>query len=196
MLPRHDRPRHPSSHMLQILGASQDHGSSEDPVQLLLGCHTRIRTFTALAARLSSEEPAPDADVAKAAHRVHRYYSVALPLHEADEELSIAPRLQRGAPAELGEALLVMKRQHLELDAMLAGLLPLWRLIADEPRRRSDLSPGMAREVDRMEELWAQHLTKEEELIFPAMRRLLDTSELARITVEMRERRAPAPSTR
>ena len=95
--------------MLQILGASRDHGSSEDPVELLLGCHARIRTFTALAARLSSAEPAPEADVAEAARRVRRYHAVALPLHEMDEELSIAPRLQRGAPAELGEALAAMK---------------------------------------------------------------------------------------
>jgi hypothetical protein len=167
--------------MLQILGASRT--NHEGPAELLLSCHGRIRSFTALAARLASSEPASEAVVADVARRVHRYHAIALPLHEADEELSIAPRLESSA---LSGALTVMKKEHLELDHVLAGLLPLWEQLAAEPGRRGELSPRMSREVARMEALWSCHLAAEEDLIFPALRHLPDRGG---ILDEMRARR-------
>ena len=169
---------------LQILGASP--AGHEGPVALLLACHGRIRSFTALAAGLASSQPAPDAEVAAAARRVHRYHAVALPLHQADEELSIAPRLTDSA---LAGPLAAMKREHIELDEVLAALLPLWERLAAEPGRRAELSPVLSREVSRMQALWSRHLAAEEELIFPALGRLPD---LARVLEEMRARRAPS----
>ena len=80
--------------MLQILGASQASTAAEGPLELLLGCHQRIRNFTQLASRVASGEPASDADVADAARRVHRYHAIALPLHQADEE----QRLRKSDP--------------------------------------------------------------------------------------------------
>jgi len=82
--------------MLQILGASTHDPATGGPADLLLACHVCIRAFTALAGRLASADPAPDAEVAAAAQRVHRYHFVALPLHQEDEERSIAPRLFTG----------------------------------------------------------------------------------------------------
>lgn len=168
--------------MIRIGGSPK---SGEGPTELLLACHGRIRSFTELAARLASDEPAPDVEVAEAARRVHRYHAVALPLHQADEELSIAPRLARAVP----EALAAMKREHAELDAVLAGLLPLWERLAAEPGLRRELSAALAREVARMQQLWARHLTAEEEVIFPALR-LLAAADLEQIAREMRARRS------
>lgn len=170
--------------MLQILGASR--ASHDGPVEMLLACHERIRSFTSLAAGLASNQPASEADVADVARRVHRYHAVALPLHQADEELSIAPRLESSA---LAEPLAAMKREHVELDQVLAGLLPLWEQLAGEPGRRGELSPRMSREVSRMQALWSRHLAAEEKLIFPALGRLPD---LSRIVEEMRARRVPS----
>jgi hypothetical protein len=68
--------------MLQILGASTHDPATGGPADLLLACHVCIRAFTALAGRLASADPAPDAEVAAAAQRVHRYHFVALPLHQ------------------------------------------------------------------------------------------------------------------
>jgi hemerythrin-like domain-containing protein len=158
---------------------------SEGPAGLLLACHQRIRSFTELAARIASEEPAPDDEVAEAARRVHRYHAVALPLHQADEELSLAPRLEGAVPRELA----AMKREHVELDEVLAGLLPLWERVAAEPRLRRELSSEMAREVGRMQRLWTRHLAAEEELIFPALK-ILAAAELEQIAGEMRARRS------
>ena len=46
--------------------------AEEGPVELLLACHARIRSLTELAVRLAGRDPAPDAEVAEAARRVHR----------------------------------------------------------------------------------------------------------------------------
>ena len=180
--------------MLKILNASGPSPTDSGPAELLLACHGRIRWFTALAARLASAEPASEASVADAALRVHRYHAVALPLHQADEELSIAPRLERGATPEIVDALARMKREHVQLEEVLSGLLPLWQLLSSEPGRRAEVVPGMAREVGRAQALWAGHLAAEEETIFPALGQSLGAGELARITGEMRARRLPSPS--
>jgi hypothetical protein len=66
---------------------------SSDVVDLLLKCHERIRTFIGLACKLGkAQEPSVD-EIRDAASRVSRYFSEALPLHVADEEESILPRL-------------------------------------------------------------------------------------------------------
>lgn len=170
-----------------MIGIGTTATRSEGPVELLLACHARIRSFTELAARLASDERAPEAEVAEAARRVHRYHAVALPLHQQDEELSIAPRLERLAPPAVLEALAAMKRQHVVLDEVLAGLLPRWERLAAEPGLRGELSPAMGRDVARMQVLWAEHLGPEEAVIFPALRSLPDLAEIGR---EMRGRRS------
>ncbi|HET7787595.1 MAG TPA: hemerythrin domain-containing protein [Myxococcales bacterium] len=177
--------------VLQILGASKASSPSEGPLELLLGCHQRIRTFTELAARVASSEPASDADVADAARRVHRYHAIALPLHQADEEQSIGPRLAPLVAPEIRYALGGMRRQHQELDETLATLLPLWERLATEPGRRRQLVARMEKGVARMKELWAHHLSVEEDLIFPEVNRVLNAAQLAAITGEMRARRLP-----
>ncbi len=180
--------------MLQIRTRASDRTTAEGPAELLLACHQRIRDFTALAARLASSEPAPEAAAGDVAARVHRYYAVALPLHQADEEESIAPRLTPLAAEPLLEAIDAMKRQHIALDDVAAVLLPLWEAVAREPRRRADLREKMDREVGRIQVLWAEHLALEEQLVFPAVMQLLEPSVRDVIAAEMRARRAPSPA--
>src|SRR5690349_17228873 len=66
---------------------------TDEPSDALRACHERIRRFLAMAARLASDEIARDDDVWATAGGVARYFDDALPLHEADEDDSIAPRL-------------------------------------------------------------------------------------------------------
>src|SRR5512140_1897216 len=67
----------------------------QDAVDMLLACHQRIRNFTGIALRLAEVEGAGAPEIANAAEAVHRYYAIALPLHEADENESVYPRLSR-----------------------------------------------------------------------------------------------------
>src|SRR4051812_30710357 len=87
--------------MLKQIGERRPAG--EPLLAALLDCHSRIRRFSTLAIRLA-EADAPPNEIAETAAAVHRYFTVALPLHAADEDLSIAPRLAVVAP-ELRELL-------------------------------------------------------------------------------------------
>src|SRR4051812_25565021 len=103
------RRAHNKSMLIQI-------GSPKEPpdiVDILLECHERIRSFTGLARRLASTHGLSEEEVRDAAARVTRYFSEALPLHVADEEQSILPRLSGRSP-ELDAALNGMQREHHE----------------------------------------------------------------------------------
>src|SRR5512135_3248017 len=112
--------------MINNIGFGTTEPTDPDPVDMLLACHSRIRNFTAIAHRLAEAKGAAAAEIANAAEAVHRYYTVALPLHEADENETVYPRLRAamtaaGAPPEAVEA---MVEQHGPIDALVAELVP------------------------------------------------------------------------
>jgi hemerythrin-like domain-containing protein len=160
---------------------------SDGPLFLLLGCHQRIRTFTALAQRVVGGAPAPREQVRDAAVSVYRYFDEALPKHVSDEEQSLDPRLRFAFP-ELAPLLVEMAAQHREIETFLGQLLPFWKLVADEPEATADLDQ-MRATTQRFAALWQPHLTLEERELFPALERLGPQDRLE-IWHEMRERRA------
>ncbi len=161
----------------------------ETAVDMLLGCHEKIRRFTALARKIAECKDASPEQVCDAAADVHRYFTVALPLHEADETLSIEPRLQSAAPdREAGHAAREMLRQHRLINEVLRQLLPLWDALCREPEKSQDFSPRLLTLTSQFEALWSSHLKLEEEHVFPAIHRLT-LEERAEIVREMRERR-------
>lgn len=180
--------------MLKTIRRSNRSPEAEDVSELLLSCHQRIRHFSALAVRLGDEEAAPEERVAEAAAAVHRYFHVALPLHVADEDLSLAPRLLSvGVPAEVREALDAMAAEHPAIEAAIAQAAPLWTSLVTTPARRGALRDELARAGRHLELLFERHLLPEETTIFPALRRHLDPGQLEDIVREMRLRRE-APS--
>jgi hemerythrin-like domain-containing protein len=159
---------------------------SEDAISLLLGCHQRIRHFTEVALRLARNPEAPASDRADAARSVLRYFQVALPLHEADENESIYPRLRRKLrPGALAEANEAMVRQHTEIDAVIAELIPQWQSVAAS----SSPSPELLSITRHLQELWDAHLSLEEEHVVPALRQHLTADDLKSIRDEMSARR-------
>ena len=176
---------------LQISSQAQTPAAEQDAVDMLLACHNRIRSFTAIAHRLATVQGAAPAEIANAAAAVHRYYTVALPLHEADENETVYPRLRdaiaaSGAPPDAVEA---MVEQHGPIDELIAQLVPLWEQAQRAPQQLPDLAPQMATRCARLQELWQEHLALEEETVFPAIRRLLDPATLRQMRDEMRARR-------
>lgn len=65
-----------------------------------------------------------DVRVPESARSAHRYFSVGLPLHAIDEDVSLAPRLLGVAP-ECGALLADLEREHQEILRWLDRLLPL-----------------------------------------------------------------------
>jgi iron-sulfur cluster repair protein YtfE (RIC family) len=126
----------------------------------------------------------------EAANGIRRFFRVALPLHEADEESSVAPRLleaRERAPVE--DALALMVSQHVRLHDVLAELDPLWATIADEPSAIGRLARPILENARRLEDLFTSHMTLEETVIFPLIRTALVDSARSEIVAEMRARR-------
>jgi iron-sulfur cluster repair protein YtfE (RIC family) len=168
-----------------------------DAVDLLLECHERIRTFLAMAGRLATagaaDASAPpsaagEAEVREAASRVARYFTQALPLHALDEEESLLPRL-RGRDLAVDEALEAMAREHDEHEPPLRLLVRACERIAEDPALHREVAPVIAAAAEELERHFAIHLRREEEIIFPAVRRLLDARADTEIVRELRARR-------
>lgn len=159
-----------------------------DLVDLLGECHARIRHFSMLASKVSQRATTPDAQVVEACREVERYFGEALPLHVADEEQSLLPRL-RGRSPDVDDALAEMHAQHgahePELGALLRGLSALHVGAVSEQERA--VLEHQARELERALEA---HLVHEESRIFPAVRRLLSQAEQAEVMAELRARRS------
>src|SRR4051794_30892857 len=105
-----------------------------DAAGRLLECHARIRDFIATAIRLTEAADVSDTELAMAAAGGHRYFAEALPLHAADEDASIAPRLVTRAPGEeVARALQMIAAEHAEHEVLLGRLLPWWARVAASP---------------------------------------------------------------
>ncbi|MCG3172175.1 MAG: hypothetical protein GMKNLPBB_00321 [Myxococcota bacterium] len=158
-----------------------------DLLSSLLACHERIRGFVNLAVTIGERPDSSAEETMEASLRCERYFREALPLHVADEESSILPRL-RGKHPDLDAALETMHSQHAEHEPLLAEFL--------EKLRRVHAAPGDAplREPLRLMALrlrdeFGRHLSIEEEVIFPGLERWLDAAERAQILAEIRQRR-------
>jgi iron-sulfur cluster repair protein YtfE (RIC family) len=160
---------------------------SEGVVALLVACHERIRTFLGMA-RLLATAQATGREIAEAAGQIRRYFAEAFPLHTADEDDSIAPRLARDASA--APALAVMRRDHDAHAPRIASLVQLCAAAERDP----DRLPAIARELGAAAAaLTAElevHLALEERAIFPAILRLPEAEQEA-IRREIRARRRP-----
>lgn len=159
-----------------------------DAVDLLLECHDRIRSFLALARRIGAATAAEREEVSEAAARVARYFTQALPLHAQDEEGSILPRL-RGREPGVDLELDTMCREHAEHEPPLRRLVGACDVLARQPERHAELAREIARATEELEGHFERHLRREEEILFPAVRRLLHPTALAEVVREIRARR-------
>ena len=161
--------------------------SSNEPVELLLACHARLRHFSELALALASRSDLEHAQVVDASHRLVRYFRVALPLHEADEEQTLTPALVELATREQIDALGQMRDQHGLLHDVLAELFPLWELAETEPGK---LVGNVALpHALRLMAVLDVHLQLEETIIFPLIASI-EPAQRKRLLDEMRGRRS------
>jgi iron-sulfur cluster repair protein YtfE (RIC family) len=164
---------------------------STTPSELLLACHQRIRHFSGVAVKLAHAQGVAESEIVQAAAGLHRYFTVALPLHEADENLSLHPRLRRSVPPEelAGPAADAMLDQHQAIDELVERLVPLWQLLQSTPEKLPETAGEMCALSSRLSEIFQTHLKLEEETIFPAMDKYLSVADQAEMIREMKERR-------
>ncbi|MFO0563180.1 MAG: hemerythrin domain-containing protein [Polyangiales bacterium] len=172
--------------MLVNIGAKR---SNEDLRELLLDCHKKIRAFSALAVTLSEREDVAPQEVTDACERCARYFTEALPLHVADEDESIVPRMKDRADGAVREALLTMSDEHTRHRPMLTALLAALAAMRErgsttETRAAlSAIAPAVQREFEA-------HLQREETVIFAALPTVLSADAQREIIAELRARRA------
>jgi hemerythrin-like domain-containing protein len=162
----------------------------DDPLEMMLTCHQRIREHVTLAARLPGASAAGGEAIVDAAARLARYFTVGLPLHATDEELLLRPRLERaGDDPEIARAVTAMAAEHVPIHAAAEALVPAWEAVAGEPGRLVELATSLAAGAARLAELLEPHLAVEERLIFPLIDTRIDAAGRAALAREMRERR-------
>lgn len=162
---------------------------TRDVVELLLECHGRIRKFLAIARMLAGATSVPPHEIRDVASQVKRYFAESLPMHIADEDEEIAPRLARDNAA--ATALWMMSTEHVAHEPLVAALVTICDALIDDPRQLAAVRSDMASIVERLERDFAPHLEREEQVIFPALARLTE-QERGEILAAMRRRRARA----
>jgi hemerythrin-like domain-containing protein len=178
--------------VIVLLDISKPRGGADDDLAgLLLACHQRIRRFIGLAHAAATRADVPAAEVADACVQVARYFTEALPLHVADEEDSILPRL-RGRSPELDRALDAMADQHTEHEPGISALLEALGAVARDPGG-ADVKAALAEVARRLEAEFAEHLSLEESVIIPAVRELPADLQATIIGELRRRRRFDAP---
>ncbi len=175
--------------MLNQISRAPFEPKTEDAVDLLTGCHDRIRHFTGVAVKLAHAQGAAPDEIVQAAAGVHRYYSVSLPLHEADEEETLRPRMEAMPDDKVRPALLAMSDQHMAIDELLERLLPLLVMVRNNPDAIAAAGAEMCAITKALDEMFRAHLQMEEEVIFPAIRGGLGETTQAEMLREMQARR-------
>ena len=182
--------------MLNQISPLTSQPKSQDAVDLLIGCHQRIRHFTGVAIRLAHAQGAEADEVVQAASGAHRYYTISLPLHEADEEETVRPRLNALDDQKLRHALLAMTDQHQAIDDLLERLLPLLVMVQNNPQTIHAAGSEMCGISQALDEMFRAHLQLEEEVIFPAIRSGLPEGVRGEMLREMQGRRKQGPEVR
>ncbi len=164
-----------------------------DPTGLLSDCHRRVETFLGILTSVAEVIERPSTEETKQAlESALRYFGQAAPKHTSDEEESLFPRLRRIDDPDMQSAL--RKVDKLEEDHRWAAPLH-----AEVERLGSHyLSAGwlsgaeaasFRNSVQRLVEMYRQHIAIEDQVIFPLARRLLSDQEKLSIANEMAGRR-------
>ncbi|MEI2677953.1 MAG: hemerythrin domain-containing protein [Burkholderiaceae bacterium] len=165
----------------------------EQPFEMLLACHERVRRSLALLGRLVRhvDEHGHDEQSQSAASDVLRYFDLAVPLHHEDEERHVFPILADSGDGGLADTVAALHRDHDRMSALWGGLrstLEAWS--------RSGAA-GTADHVFRQhlaefDLIYAGHLATEEEIVFPAARDRMHGHLLADMSADMERRRSVA----
>lgn len=165
----------------------------DQPIAVLKHCHDRIRRQIGTMQRLAPhlQKNGANAEAQQAAQAVLRHFSKAAPNHHADEEIDLLPALQATASGEdaavLRQFLPEILQEHQQMDALWNQLAPALREIAAgqaNPLPDSVLTP--------FADMYLAHMEKEETVIAPMAKRILDAAQIAGIGAAMRIRRGIA----
>lgn len=164
-----------------------------DPTGLLSDCHRRIEMFlgTLMAVAEVMDRP-PTEDTARVLESALRYFPQAASKHTADEEESLFPRLRQIRHAEIQSAfskLDVLEEEHRWAAPLLAEIERLGARYLSTGSLAGPEVGEFRRAVRDLASMYKQHITVEDELVFPLASRMLSDGEKSAIAEEMASRR-------
>ena len=164
-----------------------------DPTGLLSDCHRRIEMFLGSLEAIAKviERPLTDG-TGRALASALRYFREAAPKHTADEEESLFPLLREVRHPDVQSALI--RLEDLEKDHRLAAPLHAQvERLGQQYLSSGTLSPadveGFRKAVVSLTSMYQQHISMEDNVVFPLAARLLSPAERAAIAIEMATRR-------
>jgi hypothetical protein len=160
--------------------------TQRDVVELLLEAHTEARQVVSLAESLAHQSCTTE--TRELAQHVSDVVEWVLPLHCADEDRSVTSRLT-GRNTVVDAALTQMRREHLALDAPMARVRLLCRVVARDVSGLHALRFELEAAASDLRARLERHQTFEESAVIPALKRLVFADELTAIADEMRARR-------
>ena len=177
-----------SSEINVKLGLKPKTVDEDSVVVALLDCHARIREFFTMAMAAGQRSEAGEELIKDAIQRVHRYFTLALPLHVQDEEESISPRM-RGISDAVDRALDQMSAEHKTHMKLIDALVSACEVaLASENIAKSAKEQVLPAALVANGAMMA-HLDLEEGVLFPVLDKL-ELSVQKQIRLEMKQRRA------
>jgi len=136
----------------------------DDPMALLRACHEKVVRFTQLAQRLQAHvaEHGVDAQAREAATAVLRYFTLAAPLHHADEDEDLFVALRALGHADLNARIDALQQEHDTL-ATLWQPVRAWLAQLAEGQAPVDEAPDVAGFATR----YRAHAAQEEASVYP-----------------------------
>ena len=177
-----------------VIGARPDSGF-DDPIGMLKDCHRRIERFLGVqyqVCRRAQGQALNDEERQAVEHALH-YFTQSGPRHNEDEEQSVFPRLRASHSAAPLEDVQRLEAEHHEAAAYhdeVALLYSKW--IADGNLSARDQSLLLHR-TEQLQQLYAEHIRIEEEIVFPRAAALFSQQVLGEIGDEFKARRNSSP---
>ena len=140
----------------------------DDPIELLLACHEKIRRFADLSMRLSNHVALHGADkpAQEAAQSILRYFDIAAPLHHDDEELDLFPALRTLGINSLNLAIDRLTVEHAQLSDLWQGVQTWLQGIA---QGEVQAAPST---VSAFAQAYKAHVQQEDDEVYPAASQL------------------------
>jgi hemerythrin-like domain-containing protein len=174
------------------LNTKPDHDFDE-PLGLMGDCHRRVEKFLdqllAVAEACGGEELSPREREALATGL--RYFQQAAPLHTADEEASLFPRLRaQGALSdEVRDAMARLESDHDKADTGHAEVEELGQRWLNDGTLSPDDAERLTQRLRELRAFYTEHIALEDNYLFPLAAQVLGEAEIENVGREMAARR-------
>lgn len=165
----------------------------DQPLELWLACHDRVRRMCSLLQRLLEHVRASGADeqAKVTAVSIRRYFDEAAPRHHEDEEIDLFPRLLQRLDGSTGSEAAGVRNAVALLEADHREMGRLWSILREALAAIERGDAGALDEVvvGLFVSRYRSHCEIEDTVIAPALRRALSEQELDAVGHAMAQRR-------